>query len=374
MTKLQTSTVGCQSIIFRSWRMKGILLFAVMSSILFLAGEVISAQEASTVEPESKTSIEPEGETKKKEKKDDIPFVPDAIEEKLDSGMDSVGKLLTETANWLDSFYESGPGYVEENQTRATLKLEFGYSERWGYDFKPRLKLKLKIPKLTRKVNLIISASDDDDFEMDSDPVNGSNNDDTDRSELQVGLKGQLFKNDYFNFSTQVGGSYDYLYGGVRFRFSHEMGNWLGRFTERLRWYTDEGWENQISYYLDTHINGNWMFRSVTSGLWDEEIDGSRYSQFLRLLQMFSEERGVLYEIGVYFDTETDEYVSDIQFRVRYRQRFYRDWLVLEVAPEVTFPKDDDWDRERNLGIVFKFEVDFGYTFDREVVDRVFDF
>ncbi|MEJ2058740.1 MAG: hypothetical protein P8X39_12985 [Desulfofustis sp.] len=61
-----------------------------------------------------------------------------------------------------------------------------------------------------------------------------------------------------------------------------------------------------------------------------------------------------------------------MQLKLRYRQRFYRDWLVLEVAPQVTFPSDHD--HEMNPGLIVKFEADFGYLEDLQAYQSVFKF
>jgi len=305
-------------------------------------------------------------------KKDDIPLLGDATEKKIDDTMESASALLTGAANWLDSFYDEGPSIPEQNHTRATLKLEFGYDKNNEFDFKPRLNLRLRLPKLTKKANLLITASDDDDFETQSNPVNGSANDDTDRNELQAALQFRALEGENYNISTSVGGSYNYLYAGIRFRHSRFFGLWKSSFTDRLRYYTDEGWENRASYYLDRQFSERWLFRSITSATWLENRDGLPHSQIFRLYQVLSEEKAIQYETVAYLDTEPNYTMTDLQFRVRFRKRFYRDWLVVEVAPQITFPEDHD--RDANPGIIIKLEADFGYTSDREVFDRVFDF
>ncbi|MBC2709557.1 MAG: hypothetical protein HGJ94_00650 [Desulfosarcina sp.] len=52
--------------------------------------------------------------------------------------------------------------------------------------------------------------------------------------------------------------------------------------------------------------------------------------------------RALLYQIGNYFDTDPSHKMTDVQLRVRYRQRLYRDWLILEIAPQIGFPEDRD--------------------------------
>jgi hypothetical protein len=55
---------------------------------------------------------------------------------------------------------------------------------------------------------------------------------------------------------------------------------------------------------------------------------------------------------------------SRAQFIISYRQRFYRDWLVLEVSPRISFPEDHD--RDPNSGIIFKIEAAIGYKADEQ--------
>ena len=64
--------------------------------------------------------------------------------------------------------------------------------------------------------------------------------------------------------------------------------------------------------------------------------------------------------------------MTDLQVSVRYRQRFYRDWMVVEVAPQIGFPEAHD--RKPNPGIVLRLEADFGYLADQNSFQRVFGF
>jgi len=45
-------------------------------------------------------------------------------------------------------------------------------------------------------------------------------------------------------------------------------------------------------------------------------------------------------------------------FQVRYRQRFWRDWLFFEVAPQISWPRERDY--EFVSGILLRFEMYFG--------------
>lgn len=303
--------------------------------------------------------------------KDHIPIVGEAAEKMMDETQEGVSKRVISAAEWLDSFFNDGRVTSEENKSRATLSLESKYTKNDDFELNPRISIRLKFPKLSKKINFLLQAADDEDFDVDGDPTHPGGRG-ADRGNLEAALQFFFLDTDSQNISTSFGGSYDYVYGGLRYRYWKDIGKWDLRFTDRARWYSDDGWENRASLDLERKISQKWMFRSITSATWAEIVDGVPHSEILRLYQVIDEEQAILYETGIYLDTEPDYDVTDIQLKVRYRQRFYRDWLVLEIAPQVTFPKD--YDREANPGIIFKLEADFGYESEDQMFRKIFSF
>lgn len=100
------------------------------------------------------------------------------------------------------------------------------------------------------------------------------------------------------------------------------------------------------------------MFRTTSGVLLSEREEGIPHGQSVRLFQVLNDYSALSYEAVIYFDTEPSYKMTDTQVAVRYRQRFYRDWLVLELKPKVTFPEENDHDV--NLGITIQLEASFG--------------
>jgi len=142
----------------------------------------------------------------------------------------------------------------------------------------------LKLHRLSSRALLIISAADDEDFDIENNPVNNrpSDHDNSKNSDLKVGLKQFLLEGEKFNISVDGGISWDYLYAGARYRALQQFGSWQGRFTDRLRYYTDDGWENLATYDLETYWNEAWMFRTTTAIVLAETEDGIPYSQYFQ--------------------------------------------------------------------------------------------
>lgn len=301
----------------------------------------------------------------------DMPLLDDKQEETLDNAQAKASENLLDAARWVDSFFEDDRLLAEENTTRGTIKLSMGYSRNDGFEIKPRFDLRLKLPRLSDNVNLFFEAGDDEDFNIDRDPLGDRlANDNGTENELTGGLRYFIKESKKLNFTFDTGASWNYLFAGVRFRAVQDFGEWLGRFTNRLRYYTDDGLENKTSYDLERQLGAKWLFRTTTSVNLLEEENGVPHSQYFRLYHVLSPHQAISYESGVYFDTEPSYKMTDTHVLIKYRQRFFRDWLVLEISPRVTFPEDHD--REANPGIVFRLEAAIGYQADEEGYNKVF--
>ena len=160
------------------------------------------------------------------------------------------------------------------------------------------------------------------------------------------------------------------MYAGLRYRYVYDFGPWQGRFTDNLKYYTDDGFENQAGIDMERHFSRRWFFRTSVSIDWYEQGDGLPHALHLRFYHILNQHQALKYEVGNYLDTRPQYQLTEVQFKVCYRQRFFRDWLIVEVAPQIGFPYDKNQDP--NPGIVLRLEADFGFINDIDVFKAVF--
>lgn len=302
-----------------------------------------------------------------------IPLISDEQEQKVDEVHQKTSEILVSAADWLDSFFDDDRHMLEENTTRANLRLSFGYTRFDKFDFSPRVRLRLKLPKLSSKAFLIVGASNDDDFDVGDTPISENpRNDDDEKSDLSAALRYFLKVGKAYHLSTTVGVSWGYAYAGLRYRYEYDFGPWQGRVIDTLKYYTDDGFENKLNLDMERHFSRRWFLRTSANVDWYEEEDGLPHSLSFRLYHALNRHRALQYEVSSYFDTEPNHKMTDLQLRVRYRQRFYRDWLVLELTPQIGFPSDHD--RKPNPGVVLRLEADFGYMVEQDAFGAVFGF
>ncbi|MGA7277312.1 MAG: hypothetical protein WBW79_05175 [Desulfocapsaceae bacterium] len=306
---------------------------------------------------------------------DDMPLLDKQTEAKLDELQQKGSEIVLSAAEWIDSFFDDPRYIAEENRTRLKVKLGLGYSKYYDLETNAAIDLRVNLPRLEKRANIFLRLNDDSDFDADSSPIsNTEGGRKNDQERASAGIQYFLVMGEKYNISTEVGVSLDYLYGGLRYRHLHSLfnDNWSGRFTNRLRYYTDDGWEDKASYDIERFFGERFFYRNTFTVVFSEAEEGVPFSAITRLYQVLDIDSALSYEVGGYFNTEPEPEVTDVQLKVRYRQRFYRDWLVLEVAPQVTFPKE--YDHAFNPGIVTKFEFDFGYLNDHNAYDSVFKF
>lgn len=300
---------------------------------------------------------------------------PTAVEEPplLDVAQKETSAAVIDAAEWLDQFFYDDNIRYEENRTRVRFELSGGYTRFDEFEVKPKISGRIHLPHLNRKINILIAASDDEEFSAGDNPISAIPRHRGARErEVSAALQYFIRESDSDNLSATLGASFDYLYAGLRYRLSHDLGTWHGRLVNRLNYYTDDEWEDTLSYEIGHTLGDRWLFRTKVATTWHVEEDGFPHSLVFRLFQKINDRKAMLYEFGNYFDTEDSYEMTDLQLKVRYRQRFLRDWLVLEIAPQIGFPEDHD--REVNPGIIVKFEADTGYLAGTDVFPRIFSF
>ncbi|HIQ37883.1 MAG TPA: hypothetical protein EYH36_07795 [Desulfocapsa sulfexigens] len=117
---------------------------------------------------------------------------------------------------------------------------------------KTRAKLRLHLPGAKDRLNLLISANDDEDFEVDrSNSINSRDKE----SDLTGSLQFFFKQTEKINISTFLGLSTRYAYAGGRYRGYYDYDAWQGRFTSRLRYYTDDGFESRNQYDIERQVS-----------------------------------------------------------------------------------------------------------------------
>ena len=122
------------------------------------------------------------------------------------------------------------------------------------------------------------------------------------------------------------------------------MDSWNLRFIESVTYFTDSGWESKTSLDCEKPFSDSFFFRAGFDGKWYEDEYGYLYAFNNSLYQSLSDHQGLLYQVNAGFETHPCNALSEVVVQVKYRTRFWREWMFFEIAPQLSFSRDEDFD------------------------------
>ncbi|MEM7171386.1 MAG: hypothetical protein AAF530_14535 [Pseudomonadota bacterium] len=283
---------------------------------------------------------------------------------RIDQLHDQIERGVRGSATWLDSFFEDERYGAELNQTRLRLRFEVFDEVDKSPSFNIKGSLRLRLPNTSRRLMLVIAGSPDDDDDITDTPEDDIRDefDSTDEENLAVALQYYLKQSVKRNLSATGGVRFrnggPVAFVGGRFRELVDLGTWDLRFTERLRWFTDNGFESRTTVDLERPVFDDLLFRSTAGASWYENESGLFYDLNFRLFQPLSPTQALEYQVNNQFRTSPNNRLEESSLRLRYRQKIWRDWLAFEVIPQVRFPRSRNF--EPTPGALLRFEVSFG--------------
>jgi hypothetical protein len=286
----------------------------------------------------------------------------------VDGTHEVISRRIQLSADWLDKFFDDDRYVSEQNRTRLNVELASFIEDGEGLDNSMNVSFRLALPRLNKRLKkiktyLVISADPDDNDDIDNTRQDDLNLDfhDADDENANIGLLFVLKDSMTQNIRIKAGvklGSGTQFYVGPRYRKLFRFEKWALRLTERIRYYTDDGFESKNRIDFERPITKRLFFRSSTDGSWYEEEPGFYYNLRLFLFHVISPIRVLEYEWRASYETRPHHQLQEVVFKVRYRQPFLKKWLFLDLVPMATFPREKDFDF--TPGFMVQLEFIFG--------------
>jgi hypothetical protein len=265
---------------------------------------------------------------------DPVPQSEEPPPSTVDKGHAGTSERVRLLGAWVDRFFAAENYEAEINKSWLRIRLD-SFSELYeGTDVDARARLHLKLPALNKRLRFeILSPGEPDDLEGTGSKSTGSQPPGAAEEKTSAAVSYIFRALKERSIIARLGLNFDGYtpnpYAGVRYRELLPLNDdWNFRFTQRVRFYT-----------------------------LDQEDPDYFYSLGFALFRPLDEKSAVEYQ--VINDFKTDPHRLDrITVRLRHRQKIWRDWLTFEVAPQVSFP--DERDFEPVPGILFRLEATFG--------------
>ena len=286
----------------------------------------------------------------------DEPFFSflDAPQEYISSGVDALGKSFDEFFSEDKVFYNSSGTY---------LKLTGDTSRDYNGDVhsKWRFRLKLRLPNTSKKMKLAIQTEKDRRNEgrlvQPETATTTSTDDDKYSATVQTTIQK---KEDGWEFKPGIGmrlSSDVNVHFKLRANRKFYFGRWSANWLESAYWYRLTGTEIDSIFEMDRKITEKDLFRATTYARWTHTNQYFDLNQSFAMFHTLSKRRAVSYFIGAYGTSEHTTHITHYATGAAYRQLIHKDYLFIEVAPQIQFPRERGFHSE--FSILFRIEMIF---------------
>ncbi len=270
------------------------------------------------------------------------------------------------TAGWLDSFFGDKRNEAELHKSHIRVTYNFFLEQGAPAVLKPSFEYRAVLPQLREKTHLLIWGSPKDetsDFSATKTHTTTSPMASTNERNVTTAL--QYAHREHADSSWFLGGGMKFSgtkvagTGGPKYRFQlpFESG-WKLRFIEDLAWRTDGPWQARGTLDLERPLPHDLFFRMTAERIDTEHVEGFTYTFECNLRQPLNSQRALEYDWVNIFQTRPVHELMEVDLRVTFRSRVWRDWLFYSVMPQYRFPRDRAF--EPTPGILFQLEMLFG--------------
>jgi len=284
----------------------------------------------------------------------------------IDRARERISAGVVTSAEKIDSFFKEDTYLVEENTSSLRIRLDTVVTDGQDAEFSINPTLRLVLPYTEKRLHLEIMSSADRDLDIlyEKTPIALKQFDQTRKESPTATLRYFFTARDDRSISMVTGTRSDdgllAFYVGPRYRAAIEYCSWRFQFIEWLRWTSDDGIESNTLFDMDLAVTEHFLLRTRLFGDWRNSKDDFFHGIRFLLFQPISKNRALGYEWNNLLTNRPNHRIEEINFRVKYRQRFLRDWLFLELAPQIAFPAVRDF--EATPGFLFRVEIYFGLS------------
>lgn len=284
----------------------------------------------------------------------------------IDTLHGGISRRILSTADWLDSFFLDERAVKEENHTYVRFRYDVFPEEKSGVRYGPTVDLRLVLPELQKKTHLVFSSEQPT-------PAPGAPAE-PNTTGAGVGPAPERHATaaiHYFFKSTteesvvlRVGAVVNLtspaLFIAPRYRLLIPLKPWDFRFSQEVVYRTDTRWQSETQFDLERPLSHELFFRTNVTGIWKEQERGYSYSLNFSVRQPLGASHALNYTWSNSYQTRPVNELTNVGLSVGYRHSFWREWLFYEIAPQVRFPRDRNFDV--TPGILFRIEMFFGVT------------
>ena len=306
------------------------------------------------------------------QEQDDSPEADDEIVESswidktiewLDEQHDYISEQIAVTGTRFDQYIARDSFDADiPNRSYLRIRLRQGFDIANNSDFNASVKTYVDIPNTKGRVRLFFDSDPDDFLSLEDRRQNDEIANELqrrDQSALGISFVGKERGrwSPSIDLGTRAKIPLDlYIKGRLR-RYDHVFGEWHSRFRQSLYYYKERGWGSDSEYDLYRPIGEDKLLRSSSELQYLGKKRTWGFFQGFYLYHSLDNKNMIEYVASVSVIDKTAWQIGSYLARVKWRHLAYKDWLFVSIAPEIQFPRKENF--KLTPGIFFEVEVFF---------------
>lgn len=249
------------------------------------------------------------------------------------------------SAQWFDSFF--GTDEYEESQIESLARIRLGWEPRArDFDvFSQKFRLRIKLPNLAKKIDLIFSDEIEDENIANQFNDGRSLRNDSDGDSFTAAIRMINFDEMSRFFDSRIGVSGSDVFAKFRLKLSHDLSPTdRVQFQPSIYYYIDEGAGNKLFMEYEKDFSERSQFRLNYSLRRSESFSGRRWragSYFLHRIDRL-QATSIGFVVKGEYGGDEGSFIDNYSLSYRYRLNAYRRWLFFEIEPFLEWPNDEN--------------------------------
>lgn len=290
--------------------------------------------------------------------------VNDTQDTLLDHTHKFVVKNMYGPVAWFDNFFSDERTLDEEPVTSSLRwRKELRWEEGGHYSLRTFFHANVRLPKASKKLKLIITGDEEEEPEelLPGNLAEPGFVKSRERERLNMGLRYNLIytmvSKLHFDSGIKLKRPMEPY---VRARYRHTVPIAAAaqvRFTGTALWRNLKGWKETAQLDFEKLFSESNLIRWSNSVTFEDPAIDYAWGSSLGFQHHLSKKYALSYDAGM---SGTDTEILSYRAGIRFRSNFYREWLFYEIAPEISWPRDDRGEYNAVPAITFRIEMQFG--------------
>jgi hypothetical protein len=269
----------------------------------------------------------------------------------IDAPRDYLSGRIISFATDVDRFFGDDRNYQESNKSLFQL----GLSRASGYGGDGKLVLaaraNLNLPSTERRLHLLVESNPDQNItgepaQTQNEPLTNNIN-----KPISYGVAVRYAKEKAeekpWYFSTDAGIKFQGIsmnpFARARGSYSIPLDHWRLKAAESVYWFNTTGAGETTQLDLEHLLSEPVLFRATSNATWLKDKKNFDLRQDLSIYHTLNDRTALLYQVSAIGVSNPQYQLTEYVASILYRYRLHRKWIFFDLAPQLHFPKTNNF-------------------------------